>query len=158
MDQRGGALGVIDRAARRQRADAIENITPDVPVPRVTRATGNTEGTKQYSSPIPLDSVRLLASIRGPVLVRDFRADCQFRGIACTEDGTQWFCAQPIRPRRRPPAIPTYEPKKPDDTAAGTANATLFVQDVYQGLKTGRGARRDKTDSRSARNAQDRPH
>lgn len=125
-----GALGVIDRERGVNAQDAIENITPDVPVPGVEEGNGNTEGTKQYSSPVPLDAVRLLASIRGPVLVRDFAGGCQSVALPAPEDGMQWFCAQPVRPRQRPPAIPRFEPGRPEDLYA-----TVFVQDVYQGLE-----------------------
>jgi len=125
-----GALGVIDREHGVNAQAAIENITPDVPLPNVNEGNGNTEGTKQYSSPIPLDSERLLASIRGPVLVRDFAGGCQAVALPAPADGMQWFCAQPVAPRIRPPVISCYQPNEKEGTYA-----TLFLQDVYRGLE-----------------------
>ncbi len=125
-----GALGVIDRERGVNAQEAIENITPDVPVPKVNEGNGNTDGTKQYSSPVPLDAVRLLASIRGPVLVRDFAGGCQSVALPAPEDGLQWFCAQPIAPRTRPPVVSRYQPKAEDGSYA-----TLLLQDVYRGLE-----------------------
>jgi len=127
-----GALGVIDREQGVNDQAAIENITPDVPVPKVDEGNGNTEGTKQYSSPFPLDAERLLASIRGPVLVRDFAGGCQSVALPAPEDGMQWFCAQPVAPRKRPPILSRYQPREEDGNAA-----TLFLQDVYRGLEPG---------------------
>ncbi len=127
-----GALGVIDRERGVNAQEAIENITPDVPVPKVEEGNGNTDGAKQYSSPVPLDAERLLASIRGPVLVRDFAGGCQSLALPAPEDGLQWFCAQPVAPRTRPPAVSRYQPREQDGKFA-----TLFLQDVYRGLEPG---------------------
>ena len=124
-----GAIGVIDRRKGANAQAAIENITPEVPIQPVNRGNGNTGGTKQYSGPLPLDGKRFLVSARGPVLVRTIRGDFQSVVLPAPKDGMQYFGAQPIRPRRRPPVIPSTLPEgaKPQDT--------LFVQDVYQGLE-----------------------
>ena len=124
-----GAIGVIDRAQGVNAQRAIRNITPDVPVPRVDEGNGNTSGTKQYSCPYPLDSQRFLVSARGPVLVRTLDGTCQALALEAPDDGMQYFCAQPVRPRRRPPAIPPAVP------AEAEPYATLFLQDVYNGLE-----------------------
>jgi hypothetical protein len=124
-----GALGIIDRCRGVNAQDAIENITPDVPVPKVNEGCGNTDGTKQYSCPYPLDSMRFLCSIRGAVLVRTLSGECQSVALPEPDDGMQLFCAQPVRPRPRPPALPSTLPPTSDDYA------TVFVQDVYNGLE-----------------------
>lgn len=124
-----GAIGVIDRARGVNAQRAIQNITPDVPVPDVDKGNGNTGGSKQYSCPLPLDSVRFLLSARGPVLVRTISGSCQSVALPAPADGMQYFSAQPIRPRRRPPAIPSNLPEKNEDFAV------VFVQDVYNGLE-----------------------
>lgn len=124
-----GALGVIDRCRGVNAQEAIENITPDVPVPKVNEGCGNTDGTKQYSCPYPLDSMRFLCSIRGAVLVRTLSGECQSVALPEPDDGMQLFCAQPVRPRPRPPALPSTLPPTSDDYA------TVFVQDVYNGLE-----------------------
>lgn len=124
-----GALGIIDRRHGDNHQASIENITPDVPVPGVHEGNGNTEGTKQYSSPIPLDAVRLLASIQGPVLARDFDGHCQSLALPPPDDGMQFFAAQPIRPRPRPPVLPSAAVSEADGDYA-----TVVLQDVYAGL------------------------
>jgi hypothetical protein len=124
-----GALGVIDRSKGVNAQAAIENITPDVPVPPLNQGCGNTQGTKQYSGPCPLDGRRLLCSIRGPLLVRTLDGGCQSLALAGPGDGMQWLCARPLRPRNRPPVIASTLPDETD------GSATLVMQDVYNGLE-----------------------
>lgn len=123
-----GAIGVIDRSRGVNAQAAIENITPDVPIPPVDKGCGNTDGTKQYSCPYPLDAERFLVSIRGPLLVRTIAGDCQAVVLDDPEDGMQYFSARPIRPRPRPPVVASKLPVNPEPYA------TLFLQDVYNGL------------------------
>ena len=126
-----GAIGVVDRAKGLNAQAAIENITPDVPVPRVDQGNGNTSGSKLYSGPMPLDARRFLVSARGPVLVRNIAGTCQSVVLERPTDGLQYFCATPIRSRPRPPAIPSRLPPVPSDYA------TVYLQDVYNGLTPG---------------------
>jgi hypothetical protein len=125
-----GALGVIDRSRGMNAQQSIENITPDVPVPNVDQGNGNTSGTKQYSCPLPLDNLRLLCSIRGPVLVRTFSGECQAIALPSPGNDLQYFCARPIRPRPRPPVIPSRLPAGETEKMA-----TVYLQDVYNGLE-----------------------
>jgi len=126
-----GAIGLVDRSLGINAQAAIQNLTPDVPLPKVNEGNGNTSGTKQYSCPNPLDKERFLVSIQGPLLVRDIGGGCQSLVFAAPENGMQYFCAQPIRPRPVPPTVSTvFSPNKPK-----TDEALLFVQDVYRGLE-----------------------
>ena len=124
-----GAIGVIDRSRGVNAQAAIENVTPDVPVPNVDQGNGNTDGTKQYSGPWPLDDERFLVSIRGPLLVRTLSGECQAVALEAPEDGMQYLGPRPVRPRPRPPAIA--------DTLPGDADryGTVLLQDVYNGLE-----------------------
>ncbi len=124
-----GAIGIIDRTKGDDAQASIENITPDTPVPHVNEGCGNTDGTKPYSCPCPLDAERLLLSAQGPLLVRDFAGGCQSVALASPEDGMQYFSAMPVRPRFRPPIIPPTVNGAPDGDYA-----TVFLQDVYAGL------------------------
>jgi hypothetical protein len=124
-----GAIGVIDRARGVNAQDAIWNVTSDVPVPKIDEGCGNTDGTKQYSGPYPLDSVRFLVSIRGPLLARTLAGECQSVAFDGPQSGMQWLAAQPIRVRVRPPVIPSTLPETSD------GYATVFLQDVYNGLE-----------------------
>ena len=125
-----GAIGVIDRAMGDNAQAAIENITPDTAVPEVDQGNGNTDGSKPYSCPCPLDAERLLLSARGPLLVRDFAGDCQSVALPPPDDGMQYFSAMPVRPRFRPPVIPPTVNGVPDGDCA-----TVFLQDIYAGLE-----------------------
>ncbi len=122
-----GAIGVIDRCKGVNAQAAIENITPDTPVPNVDQGSGDTSGSKPYSGPRPLDGTRFLLSARGPILVRTIDGTCISTVLPPPIDGMQYFNAQPVHPRRRPP---TMAPK----IVEPTDYATLFVQDIYNGL------------------------
>ena len=126
-----GAIGVIDRSKGVNSQEAIENITPDTAVPNVDQGNGNTGGSKPYSCPLPLDSVRFLVSARGPVLARTIDGGCVSTALPAPADGMQYFSAQPIRPRRRPPVT------APAVAAAVDVEpyATVYLQDVYNGLE-----------------------
>jgi len=144
-----GAIGVIDRSKGLNSQQAVTNITPDTPLRPVNQGNGNTGGTKPYSSPVPLDPTRFLCSARGPVLVRTIDGRCIATAVAAPEDGMQWFGAQPVRPRPQPPAIPSTLPAPANtsdeppaersavgsEQSSGARMATVFLQDVYQGLE-----------------------
>jgi len=125
-----GAIGVIDRTKGVNSQTAIENITPDTPVPNVDQGSGNFGGPKLYSCPVPLDGERFLMSARGPVLVRTISGECQATVLPAPGDGTQYFFAQPVRPRQAPPIIPS---RLPEDTP--DEYATIYLQDVHNGLE-----------------------
>jgi hypothetical protein len=127
-----GAIGIVDPTLGVNAQAAIQNITPDVPVPPVDRGNGNTGGSKQYSCPLPLDGSRFLVSIRGPLLVRTLSGGCQSLALPAPEDGMQYFSAQPIRPRPRPPTLASSLPAA---SGEGQGLATIYLQDVYEGLE-----------------------
>jgi len=124
-----GAIGVVDRSLGVNTQQAIENVTPDTPVPNVDQGNGNTDGSKPYSCPVPLDSVRFLVSARGPVLVRTLDGECVSTALPAPADGMQYFSAQPIRPRHRPPVT------APVVAQQAEPYATVYLQDVYNGLE-----------------------
>ncbi len=150
-----GAIGVIDRSRGVNAQEAIRNVTPDVPLPKVDEGNGNTSGTKQYSGPYALDAQRFLVSIRGPLLVRTVSGVCQSVALAAPGDGMQYLNARPIRPRRRPPVVPSSlaqaaqqgerdsscercpsaEQRAAPIEAPAASRATLFLQDVHNGLE-----------------------
>jgi hypothetical protein len=126
-----GAIGVIDRTRGVNAQAAIRNITPDVSLPPVNQGNGNTPEPKPYSCPFPLDSRRFLVSARGPILVRTLDGECQSLVLAAPDNGMQYFSAQPVRVRSRPPALASVLPSASSSTSA----ATIYLQDVYRGLE-----------------------
>ncbi|MCP4256250.1 MAG: hypothetical protein GY774_01830, partial [Planctomycetes bacterium] len=126
-----GAIGIIDRSKGLNAQAAIQNITPDVYIPPVNEGNGNTPEPKPYSCPLPLDSQRFLVSANGPVLVRTISGDCQSLVLPAPDNGMQYFCAQPVRSKTRPPAIAsTLNP-----SAGDKDSAYIYLQDVYKGLE-----------------------
>ena len=126
-----GAIGIIDRSRGLNAQAAIENITPDVHIPRVGEGNGNTPEPKPYSCPLPLDGNRFLVSASGPVLVRTISGDCQSTALPRPDDDMQYFCAQPITPRLRPPSMASAL----NPSSGGTDDAFVYLQDVYKGLE-----------------------
>lgn len=130
-----GAIGVIDRTKGVNAQEAVWNVTPDVPVPPVTEGSGNFDGAKLYSTPVPLDKYRFLVSARGPVFVRNLRGTCQSLALPKPANGLRWFYAQPVRPRARPNNIPrgstmaTFSATRPsaDFHSAGSPGPELTV-------------------------------
>jgi hydrazine synthase alpha subunit-like protein len=124
-----GAIGIIDRSRGVNAQAAIENITPDVPVPGVDQGSGNFGGSKQYNSPVPLDGRRFMVSCQGPVLVRTLDGGCQAVALPAPDDGMQFFCTQPVRARPRPLVLNSTLSEEAEDYA------TVYLQDVYNGLE-----------------------
>ena len=134
-----GAIGVLDRRLGVNEQETIQNITPEIPIGKVNEGDGNYWPLQVYSGPYPLDSERFLVSARGPILVRTFELDEEADRplkeavlLPTPNDGMQYFCATPVRPRYKPMVIagnlgtPASETNEP--------YATIFLQDVYQGL------------------------
>ena len=101
-----GAIGVIDRSKGVNAQEAIENITPDVPVPKVNEGNGNTDGSKHYSCPLAAGR-RAVPVSRSAGRSWCGRSTASASRSRCLRpaDGMQYFSAQPIRPRPRPPVI-----------------------------------------------------
>jgi len=139
-----GAIGVLDRQFGVNAQDAIRNITPEIPIGKVDEGDGNYWPIQVYSGPYPLDSERFLVSAKGPIIVRTFALDAQNKRplheavlLPAPENGMRYFCATPVRPRSKPPVISGGAGATDMDMAGlelGMSYATLFLQDVYQGL------------------------
>ncbi len=128
-----GAIGLVDRSRGVNAQAAIENLTPDVPIPNVDQGNGNTEGTKLYSCPWPLDNRRFLVSCRGPVIARTYSGTCSAVVLPAPENRMQWFSARPVACRTKPPVTTSGQPIDADGRQQGYA--TVFLQDVYNGLE-----------------------
>ena len=134
-----GAIGILDRQFGVNEQEAIRNITPEIPIGKVDKGDGNHWVSQIYSGPYPLDSERFLVSARGPIIVRTFELDAAMNQplqsavlLPAPENGMQYFCATPVRPRHKPVVI-----GRGTDSAAPKMKesyATIFLQDVYQGL------------------------
>ena len=126
-----GAIGVIDPALGANSQEALRNVTPEIPIGRVDRGSGNALVNRgPYLNPFPLDEKHYLVSRRGTVLVRDYDAS-EEAALLGPQGGMGYFSPQPLRPRLRPPVIPSALP--PREQAQPWA--TVLLQDVYAGLE-----------------------
>ena len=122
-----GAIGVIDPARGSNAQEAIENLTPEVPVGRVNQGSGNNI-RGPYESPFPIDDRYFLVSRNGAIVLRDYAGTQQ--ATVVERDGPMGFyCARPVLARQRPP-VPVPAARKD-----GAEWATVLVQDVYHGLE-----------------------
>ena len=124
-----GAVGIVDRRIGDNAQEAIVNLTPEINIGRVDQGDGNNVHGP-YETPYPLDAQRYLASRAGAVVVREYASTRQ-AVIVPPRDGMGFCNALPIRPRRRPPVIPSTLPAR----TGSEGTATVFLQDVYHGLE-----------------------
>ncbi|NQT86268.1 hypothetical protein HQ560_05845, partial [bacterium] len=122
-----GAIGVIDVGLGGNAQEAIRNVTPEVNIGRVDAGNGNNV-RGPYESPWPLDKKHFLVSSRGTTILRDYDRTEQVV-LLRPSDGMGFYHARPLEARKRPRVIPSNLPPNPD------AWATVFVQDVYNGLE-----------------------
>ena len=124
-----GGIGTVDRSIGDNVQGAIANLTPEVNIGLVDKGDGNSV-RGPYETPYPLDDRWFLVARNGTVLVRDY-AGTQEAAVVGPRDGMGFCNPQPLAPRRKPPVIATSLAKSADDEAW----ASVFVQDVYQGLE-----------------------
>ncbi|HUU92970.1 MAG TPA: hypothetical protein VM238_17395, partial [Phycisphaerae bacterium] len=138
-----GAIAIIDRTKGLEKAEAMVNITPEVPyTPTVGshwRDTNWVPGDKlypwSYTDPWPIDEDLFLVSYGGPMTGGPQR----YRLFLLTESGNQTllyedpqtscFNPVPLVPRRLPQIYPGQAPRAP------RGHGTFYVHDIYQGLE-----------------------
>jgi len=123
----GGAVGILDPRHGNNAQASIRNLTPEIDIGQVDKVTRGTGPRGPYERPFPLDQELFLVSRYGTILLRDYE------GTRCAEvlrprDGLGFYSPQPLRPRPRPPEIPSSLPERSEPWA------TVILQDVYRGL------------------------
>jgi hypothetical protein len=136
-----GAIGIIDPSQGANAQAAITNVTPEVGIGKVT-VSSNGPASGPYQSPWPLGhGFFLVTHYPRPGRFDDCAVQLRaFDGSVAMDllpgrGGMAWVYAQPLRPRRRPPAIPSTLPEPPPPATDGISWATVYIQDVYQGLQ-----------------------
>ena len=124
-----GAIAIIDRARGVNAQVAIQNLTPEINIGQVDKGDGN-HIKGPYSTPYPLDARHYLVSKNGAILLRDYAGTQEALVLAPNQAGG-FYNPQPLAPRTVPPLIPSMLP----DLTSTTGWATVFVQDVYNGLE-----------------------
>jgi len=121
-----GAIGIIDPSLGVNAQQGIINVTPDIPLQGIHISTNGPIGP--YQTPYPLDDRYFLVSYDGTILVRDYAVTEQAVVLAPKED-LGFYNPRPVRSR----PLPMVQGSSLPESSEGYA--TLFVQDVYQGLE-----------------------
>ncbi len=131
-----GAIGVLDVTRGGHAQEAIRNLTPEIDIGRVDRATGALAGNKlvnvgPYETPYPVDDRHYLVSRAGSIQLRAYDgASRPATLLAKAADGMGFYSPIPVQSRTRPPVLPPAQ-------VAGESGpwATVFMSDVYDGLE-----------------------
>jgi hypothetical protein len=125
-----GALGIVDRRLGVNAQEAIRNLTPEIGIGTIDQGGFGNIIRGPYESPLPVDETYFLCSRQGAVFVRDYATTHEALLLNPTA-GLGFYSARPVRATARPPVVPSVLPDDPDPPRT----ATLYLQDVYNGLE-----------------------
>ena len=108
---------------------SIRNLTPEIDIGRVDQGDGD-HIVGGYETPYPIDGQYFLVSRNGTILLRDYAGKSEVV-VLKPLDGMGFYSPRPIRPRPVCRILPSRLPQK-DETESW---ATVYLQDVYQGLE-----------------------
>ena len=139
-----GGIVAIDPAKGANSREAVRNLTPEVDI-YAHRLGGGPWGNGMldrriggtYEKPLAIGGDRFLVSKGGTIQLRDFAANAV--SLIAPVDGMGWYCPMPIRPTKRPPVMTGIKMDRsaelPEDGSVSGAWASVFVQNVYEGLE-----------------------
>jgi hypothetical protein len=139
-----GGIVAIDPSKGANAPEAIRNLTPEIDI-YAHRLGGGPWGNGMldcriggtYEKPLAIDENRFLVSKGGTIQLRDF--DASAVSLIFPEDGMGYYCPMPIRVMQRPPVVTGTVMDRsaalPEDGSVSGAWATVFVQDVHNGLE-----------------------
>ncbi|MBT3200776.1 MAG: hypothetical protein HN350_12760 [Phycisphaerales bacterium] len=136
---RGGIIA-IDPSKGVNSKKAIRNLTPEIDI-YAHRIGGGPWGNGmldmrvrgQYEKPFAISDKRFLVSKGGTIQLRDF--DANVVSLISPEGGMGWYCPMPVVKVKRPPLLFGTIAKLPEDGSVSGAWATIYMQDVYNGLE-----------------------
>jgi len=131
-----GPVILVDTGLNRRTTEAMTNITPEIGYPGMFQMT---RGKGLFRQPYPLSEKLFLVSHDPQLKEADepkgyglYVLDAWGNRAGLYRDpNTSCFQPMPLRPRRRPREVP---PVPQPDGAEGGKVATLFMQDVYEGM------------------------
>jgi hypothetical protein len=131
-----GGIVLIDPAKGANAKEAVTNLTPEIELYRYSGVYGNgLQGP--YEKPFALGDDRFLVANNGAVQLRDF--DANAITLLQPQEGMGFYSAQPIRNTPTPPVVTGTTMDRsvvlPEDGSVSGAWATVFMQDVYNGLE-----------------------
>ena len=139
-----GGIVEIDPAKGANARESVRNLTPEIDI-YAHRIGGGPYGNGMldtgirgaYEKPFAIDENHFLVSKGGIIQLRDF--DANAASLLATKDGMGFYSPQPIRPRPAPPVLVghfmDHTAKLPEDGSVSGNWATLYMQDVYNGLE-----------------------
>ncbi|MCP4247700.1 MAG: hypothetical protein GY778_11680, partial [bacterium] len=131
-----GGIVLIDPAKGANAKEAVTNLTPEIDLYRYSGVYGNgLQGP--YEKPFALGDDRFFVANNGAVQLRDF--DANVVTLLHPQDGMGFYSAQPIRNTPTPPVLTGTTMDRsavlPEDGSVSGGWATVFMQDVYNGLE-----------------------
>ncbi len=131
-----GGIVAIDPSKGSNAPEAVRNLTPEIDIYRAVGVYGNGLNGP-YEKPCPIGGERYLVSKGGTIQLRDFDANAV--SLIFPDAGMGYYCPMPIRPTKRPPVVTGTVMDRtavlPEDGSVSGAWATVFMQDVYNGLE-----------------------
>ena len=139
-----GAIVEIDPRKGSNAPQAVRNLTPEVDI-YAHRDGGGSYGNGMlltgaklpYLKPFAVDRNHFLVSKAGTIQLRDFDANAV--SLLSGRGGLGFYCPQPVRSTVRPPlatgTLADEEIESSEDGTPSGAWATVFLQDVYNGLE-----------------------
>jgi hypothetical protein len=137
-----GAIVAIDPSKGANSREAVRNLTPEIDI-YAHRIGGGPYGNGMldsgihgaYEKPLAIDERRFLVSKAGVLQIRDF--DANSASLLLPQDGMGFYSPQPIRAQPIPPVLSGrgITDQLPEDGSVSGAWATVFMQDVYNGLE-----------------------
>ena len=139
-----GGIVAIDPSKGANAPEAIRNLTPEIDI-YAHRLGGGPWGNGMldrqiggtYEKPLAIRADRFLVSKGGIIQLRDF--DANATSLLFREGQMGYYCPIPIRQTRRPQVVTgtvmDHSAELPADGSVSGAWATVFMQDVYNGLE-----------------------
>jgi len=139
-----GGIVLIDPSKGANAKESITNLTPEVDI-YAHRFGGGPFGNGMldcriggtYEKPYAIDNGRFLVSKAGSIQLRDFAANVAT--LLAPQEGMGFYGPQPIRETEVPPVLTgitmDWSVDMPEDGSVSGSWATVFMQDVYNGLE-----------------------
>jgi hypothetical protein len=138
-----GGIVAIDHSKGANAPEAIRNLTPEVDIYAHRRGGGpwgngmlDCRIGGSYEKPVAISADRFLVSKGGTIQLRDFSANAV--SLLFPQEGMGFYSPMPIRATQTPPVVRgkfmDHDVELPEDGSVSGAWATVYVQDVYNGL------------------------
>ena len=135
-----GGIVAIDPSKGANAKEAVRNLTPEIPI-YAHRIGGGPWGNGMlgarprgtYEKPLAINTNRFLVSKGGTIQLRDFDANAV--SLVLPDGGMGYYCPMPVLKTKLPALLARSAVDLPEDGSVSGAWATMFMQDVYNGLE-----------------------